>query len=383
MKVSRTAWTTALAGVPIILIGDYGIGKTTIAKKFAKFNDKDLVHAPLIGALPEDLIGFPYKVELKEESGQIIPVTMYAPPYWFKQVKEGAVLLLDEVGRADNDRLQNAIAQILDKSLGQYALPEDTIIIGTTNNYDIGGLNELNYNILTRAAWYSCSITTAEETNALLNGTYNIEENFRRLPKDWRKYELGIRLKLASFYKARPGYFNRAALQEFEDDGDKENKNSAVRVSTWPNPRTIHKYAIPAAAAAVSVGYSTLDDISDIFKATLGPVFADGYTTWYASGDLPTPDKAYEQIANTMTLKVKTVYIYVVMSEIREWMQDKPVQEQRKIWSTVMKYISKIEPEQGEIALYCMKLFLNISDEEKEIMGPIPNNLLQRLKGLV
>lgn len=339
MKVSRTLWTTLQAGVPAVLVGDNGIGKSSSLVEFAKILNRDYVYLPLIGAAPEDLLGYPI---VKDN------YCTYAPHAWIEILSSGAILILEEVNRLDNDRMQNVLAQLLDKQLGQYKLPRDTIIAGTANNWDIA-LNEINMNLLTRCAWYPSDVSNAEEEKALLTGTYDLDTSVKILPQDWRSKIVPIRIKMAAFYRSRPNSFRK--VQE------------GTPTTPWPCPRTIHKHALPAIAAAYSVGYRTYDDYTEILRACCGPVFAEDFTVWLEAKSRP-PQEIYEDIKNNK--KVALTELVIGMSEIYSWMQERP-EEAKEIWQRCMDYLAgHVLSEAAELAVYLASIFMT------EQLGRIP-----------
>lgn len=367
MKVSRTAWTTLQAHVPVILLGDNGIGKSSSLIAFAKILKKDYVHLPLIGAAPEDLLGYPIVVdridrdntssERADKADYILAkdkYCTYAPHRWLDDVRNGAILILEEVNRLDNDRMQNVLAQLLDKQLGQYRLPVETIIAGTANIWDVA-LNEINMNLLTRAAWYHTDVSAAEEERALISGRYDLETTVKVLPDDWKKVMPVIRMKLAAFYRSRPNSFRKPT--------------EGVPTSPWPCPRTIQKHAVPALAAAYAVGFRTYEDYADVVRACCGPVFADDFTIWLEARTR-SPQELYECIKAGENIPLEELTIG--LSEIFAWILEKPENEAKTYWVDCVNYIAKkILKSTPELAIYLASIFM-----EKQ-MGPIPPELVK------
>lgn len=364
MKVQRTAWTTAQAGVPVILLGDNGIGKTTCALEFARILKIKAVKVALLGAAAEDLLGYPIVKEV-EQNGRIKKVTEYATHTWLNEVEQGAMLILEEIARLDNDRMQNIVAQILDKSLGQYNIPKDTIIIGTTNVDDIGGINEINYNVLTRAAWYKADVGIEEEKKALITGKYDLEITVRKLPEDWKKYIPPARSHIGAFFAYRPSVFRR---------------NEAQRSTTWPCPRTINMFLIPALAAALSVGYRKVEDYENIMDACCGPIFAENYVNWRSLYVNKEPAEIYDDIRRNDLDHSNNNLMLAYLTEVQAWMAGLENKEQAKeVWQVCMNFISnKLLEQAPEISVYLAFSFM----QAKNLIGKIPANLIKLLGDL-
>lgn len=364
MKVQRTAWTSAQAGVPVILVGDNGIGKTTCALEFAKILNMKAVKVALLGAAAEDLLGYPVVKEV-ERNGHIKKVTEYATHTWLDAVERGAVLILEEIARLDNDRMQNIVAQLLDKSLGQYNIPKDTIIIGTTNMDDVGGINEINYNVLTRAAWYNAEVGIEEEKKALITGRYDLEVTVKKLPEDWEKYIPAVRSHIGAFFTYRPSVFRRAEAQ---------------RSTTWPCPRTINMFLVPALAAALSVGYRKLEDYESIMTACCGPVFAENYVNWRSLYVNKEPAEIYDDIKRNDLDHSNNNLMIAYLTEVQAWMTGLENKEQAKeVWQVCMNFISnKLLDQAPEISVYLAFSFM----QAKDLVNKIPPNLIKLLGDL-
>jgi len=352
MKVSRTLWTTLQAGVPAIIVGENGIGKSSSLVEFARILNRDYVHLPLIGAAPEDLLGYPIVKD---------GYCAYAPHYWLDKLAQGAILILEEVNRLDNDRMQNVLAQLLDKQLGQYRLPQDTIIAGTANIWDIA-LNEVNLNLLTRCAWYPADVSNAEEEKALITGEYDLNVSVKILPENWRNSIPTIRIKMAGFFRSRPNSFKRP---------------EGVPTTPWPCPRTVQKHAIPALAASYAVGYRTYDDYMDILRACCGPVFAEDFAIWLEAKSRP-PQEIYEDIKKGKKIPIAelTIGISEIYAWVQEYMLDRRMDEAKEIWQNCINYLAEhlIGGDAAELAVYLASIFMT------KPLGRVPPAFVKLIK---
>jgi len=131
--------------VPIVFIGHKGNGKTQTFKDVAAENNMPLSILRL-GSMNDvgDLLGMPY-VNAKGE-------TVYGIPEWLNIVKDGGILLIDELTRC-KPTLIDAAMQILDeRRFGAYRIPDSVRIFGVSNptqddsesegtSYDVNGMD--------------------------------------------------------------------------------------------------------------------------------------------------------------------------------------------------------------------------------------------------
>ncbi|AUH43383.1 ATP-binding protein [Streptomyces sp. CMB-StM0423] len=108
---------------PVFLWGAPGIGKSSLVRKFAASLGLDCVS--LIGTqlAPEDLIGVP-----QIRDGR----SVFCPPEAIAR-DEAYCLFLDELNAATPDVQKAFYSLILDRRIGNYELPEGSIVIGAGN----------------------------------------------------------------------------------------------------------------------------------------------------------------------------------------------------------------------------------------------------------
>lgn len=108
---------------PVFIWGAPGIGKSALVEKFAE--DVGLSCVSLLGSqlAPEDIIGIP---QIKGETSQFLPPKMIAR-------KEPYVLFLDELNACSQEVQKAFYSLIHEKRIGEYHLPEGSIVIGAGN----------------------------------------------------------------------------------------------------------------------------------------------------------------------------------------------------------------------------------------------------------
>lgn len=108
---------------PVFIWGAPGIGKSALVEQFAK--EVDLPCVSLLGSqlAPEDIIGIP---KINGNTSEFLPPKMIAK-------SEPYVLFLDELNACSQEVQKAFYSLIHEKRIGEYHLPEGSIIIGAGN----------------------------------------------------------------------------------------------------------------------------------------------------------------------------------------------------------------------------------------------------------
>ena len=108
---------------PVFIWGAPGIGKSALVEQFAEEVGLDCVS--LLGSqlAPEDIIGIP---QIKGETSEFLPPKMIAR-------KEPYVLFLDELNACSQEVQKAFYSLIHEKRIGEYHLPEGSVVIGAGN----------------------------------------------------------------------------------------------------------------------------------------------------------------------------------------------------------------------------------------------------------
>lgn len=115
---------------PVFIWGAPGIGKSALVQKFA--DDVGLECVSLLGSqlAPEDIIGIP---QIKGETSQFMPPKMIAR-------KEPYVLFLDELNACSQEVQKAFYSLIHEKRIGEYHLPNGSVVIGAGNRSQDGAI---------------------------------------------------------------------------------------------------------------------------------------------------------------------------------------------------------------------------------------------------
>jgi hypothetical protein len=121
-QLSELLWTVALTR-PLFIWGAPGIGKSTLIENFAQ--EAGLPCVSLLGSqlAPEDIIGVPKIVG---------NVSEFCPPKMIAK-NEPYCLFLDELNACSHEVQKAFYSLINDKRIGEYKLPEGSVVIGAGN----------------------------------------------------------------------------------------------------------------------------------------------------------------------------------------------------------------------------------------------------------
>ncbi len=211
-QLQKLIYSYAIKKKPFFIHGSMGIGKSqtvrTIAKKIAKEKGKaylegtyekdtySLIDVRLSNMDPSDLKGIPFPDS---------KVTKWLPPNWLPTSGEG-IIFFDELNLANPSIQASAYELILDRRLGDYALPEGWVVIAAGNRpEDKANVYPMPYPLRNRFSHATLLVPTEE---------------------DWKKWAVANNLKpdIISFMAFKP-----TMLFKF----DATSKDNA-----FPTPRT-------------------------------------------------------------------------------------------------------------------------------------------------
>lgn len=129
-ELGRLLDVSRAAGLPVLLVGRHGIGKSEYMAEYARERDLEAYVLDLSLLEATDLTGIPYV-----EGG----VTRFAPPSTLP-VPNGraSVLVLEELNRCDRSVRQPCLQLLTARRLNQYQLPENCFLAASVNPPDLG-----------------------------------------------------------------------------------------------------------------------------------------------------------------------------------------------------------------------------------------------------
>jgi len=196
--------------VPLLIYGPPGIGKSQITRETAEELGVEFIDLRLSLLDPTDLRGFPYVDKEKN-------ITRWAIPEFFpRDEKSQGILLLDEINLAP-PMVQNASYQlILDRSVGEYKLPDGWSIVAAGNiSPKEGYITQIRSALLSRF-----SVVELEPPTA----------------KDWvMEYAIprGIDSRIIGFLSSHPDALMSPALSSHQTSA----AAGVSQIENFPNPR--------------------------------------------------------------------------------------------------------------------------------------------------
>lgn len=162
---------------PVFIWGAPGIGKSALVEKFA-----DEVGLPCVSLLgsqlaPEDIIGIP---QIKGDTSEFLPPKMIAR-------KEPYVLFLDELNACSQEVQKAFYSLIHERRIGEYHLPEGSVVIGAGNRAQDGAI-------------------VKTMSSALINRMFHVQ--LKAAPNQWLTwaYENGIHPWITDYIIQRPDH---------------------------------------------------------------------------------------------------------------------------------------------------------------------------------
>lgn len=142
---------------PVFIWGQPGIGKSTIVEQFSE--EVGLPCVSLLGSqlAPEDIIGIP---QIKGDTSEFLPPKMIAR-------KEPYVLFLDELNACSQEVQKAFYSLIHERRIGEYHLPEGSIVVGAGNRTQDGAI-------------------TKQMSSALINRMFHVQ--LRADTRQWLKW---------------------------------------------------------------------------------------------------------------------------------------------------------------------------------------------------
>lgn len=165
---------------PVFIWGPPGIGKSSLVRQFA-----DQVGLPCVSLLgsqlaPEDLIGVPQIIEGKSR---------FCPPSMIAR-DEPYCLFLDELNACSHEVQKAFYSLILDRRVGEYSMPEGSIVIGAGNRAEDSAI-------------------VKPMSSALINRMFHIE--LRASHREWLMWanEAGVHPWIIEYIQNRPDHLHQ------------------------------------------------------------------------------------------------------------------------------------------------------------------------------
>lgn len=309
-------WVSAQVGrgVPVA-IGAPGVAKTELAQAFAESLGYGFYCLQLSLLGQGEVGGFPSIMDLDEavklrghSNGHHFEITKCSanvPMRWACEAARGKfVLLLDEMTTCPAGTQGEALQLCASRRIGDYRLPDDTIIIGACNPPEMAAngmeFEDAMANRLIHLQWQT---PVDEILRGYGNGFQYEKPRFPILPADWKAGALSTGALVQAFHKHLPGRLEQVPSEKSKRSG------------AWPSPRTweylgLHIAAVRACKLPRAVELT-------VAEGCVGTGAALEFFEYIDNLDLPEPEPLIQRAIAAMELARSNGHD----AEIADWPQ--------------------------------------------------------------
>jgi hypothetical protein len=284
-SVQQAASIAAQIGVPVLIWGDPGTGKTSFVEAMGEA--LDLPVETVIASIrePADFAGLPV---VRLDSGVDL-----APPSWATRLANAqrGILFLDEISTAAPAVQAALLRVVLDRVVGDLVLPDDVCVVAAANPTETAaGGWELSPALANRWLHLDWTLDAKVWRDGIVSGFPT--PDLPLLPANWLDHVGAARGIVAAFIYQRPTLLKQVPGTANEDDGPRSNSKSRVVDAqaagrAWPSPRTWEQVAyLWAAAEAINAPPEVRHQL---VCGSVGDGAGIEFLTWQANLDLPDP----------------------------------------------------------------------------------------------
>lgn len=282
------------AHMPVMLVGDPGVGKTALINSWCRAN-KFGEPVLLIGSQmePQDVAGLPMMGEMCNSAGDIVPVTNYGAPSWQMKIMNGEskVIFMDEFSNSPAAIQSGLLKLVGDRTFGNgEKLPEDALIVMAMNPEDTAvDYTPIAAPMANRICWVSYKPSDSEVFAGLAGDSDWYTEEQKAA---WSDSEKVWRDRIVSFLRDTGG----AYILDFDKVGDSAgtqdstsaaydmaNSSSELEIgrSAWASPRSWDNAARVLGALGNTPKVTPIQD--RIVRGIVGLKCATKFSEWVES----------------------------------------------------------------------------------------------------
>ncbi len=337
MKTETVLLHTAVQiGVPIVLWGISGTGKTSRIQQLQAALQVPMWGLSLAELEPTDIIGFP--VVEDTSNGKLV---RFAPPAWAREVvaKAGGIVFFDELNRVVSVQTLNAAQRIIhERRVGELLLPAKTSFVGACNPAGRSGTLPLTSSFANRCLHVQWERSASEWRQGVLEG-WPVEP-VRICPPSWPSLVDAKSGIVAGFLAARP------ALLDAEPDDPHEAGQA------WPSGRS-WEMAWTMMAALASIGYSDKSPESLMaVRSAVGEGAAKEWRQFITHADLPDPEAILADPTG-FEIPERQDYQLVILSAVAQAALDKskPSAERVARYKAAWKFLARLSKTARDVVI--------------------------------
>ncbi|HEV2766212.1 MAG TPA: MoxR family ATPase [Acidimicrobiales bacterium] len=304
------------AGVPVLLWGAPGTGKTSAIRAMA--DDANWPCETVIAAIrePSDFSGLPVVVD---------GVVHFAPPRWAERLAAAGrgLLFLDEISTAPPAVQAALLRVVLERVVGDLELPDGVVIVAAANPPEQAADGwDLSAPLANRFCHLDWEVDPAAFAQGIVGGWP--APAIPDLPNGWEDGLAEARALVSAFVSVRPGL----ACARPTD---------AARAGRgWPSPRT-WDMASRLSSAALAAGAST-EARTALVNGALGPGAGTEFLLWQEEMDLPDPETVLAD-PDTFVVPQRGDRAYAALSAVAAAVAARPTPER---WQAGWKVVAKV-----------------------------------------
>ena len=251
---------------PVLLVGDPGIGKTSVMYAIGRSLERQVRVIPAHVYSQEDIGGFPAP-DFDRGFVRMLPNEAL-----FSGLTEDEILFWDEINQADDHKQGALMRVILENRAGVHAFPDRVSHAAAMNPTDrSAGGTDIQPPLANRFMWLPCTVDTKAWCEAAIKGFPN--PVVPRTASNWRLLIAPKLTLVVAYVRARSDVLLRYP------------KTHAEACGPWASPRTMTALATMDAACE-SAGCD--DDVRMVcFSGLIGNAGGTEYLTYIRELDLP------------------------------------------------------------------------------------------------